>query len=63
MLERIVEGLPSLVHFAVGGAAGGDLRSARALSLSLVHFALGGAAGGDLWCALSLSLSLSCTLP
>eukprot|EP00960_Hanusia_phi_P063027 765337-Hanusia_phi.AAC.2 len=25
MLERIVEGLPSVVHFAVGGAAGGEL--------------------------------------
>jgi hypothetical protein len=32
MLERIVEGLPSLVHFAVGGAAGGDLRSSRMLT-------------------------------
>ena len=25
MLERIVEGIPSLVHFAVGGAAGGQV--------------------------------------
>ena len=56
MLERIVEGLPSLVHFAVGGAAGGDLRSALSLSLSLVHFAVGGAAGGDLRSAPHLSV-------
>ena len=37
MLERIVEGLPSLVHFAVGGAAGGDLRSFTLVAEGLIH--------------------------
>ena len=35
MLERIVEGIPSLVHFAVGGAAGGQVGMVKCTSLSV----------------------------